>query len=84
VGTNSVPVPGTDSLVNGQIIVGVNNAGARVISARLAPSLIGIYEVAFQVPSDAPAGNDVVLSLAVNVPGDPTTRFSAGNKIPIQ
>jgi uncharacterized protein (TIGR03437 family) len=84
VGTNSVPAPGVDSLVNGQLIVGVNSAGARVIGARLAPSVIGVYEVAFQVPNDAPAGNDVVLSLAVNLPGDSTTRFSAGNKIVIQ
>jgi uncharacterized protein (TIGR03437 family) len=84
VGTNSTAVPGADSLVTGQLIVGVNNAGARVIGARLAPSLIGVYEVTFQVPNDAPAGNDVVLSLAVNVPGDSTTRFSAGNKIVIQ
>ena len=84
VGTNSIAVPGADSLVTGQVIVGVNNAGARVISARLAPSLIGVYEVAFQVDSNAPIGNDIVLSLAVNVPGDQSTRFSAGSKIPIQ
>jgi uncharacterized protein (TIGR03437 family) len=82
--TNSMPTPSVDSLVNGQIIVGVANAGTRVISGRLAPSLIGVYEVAFQVPNDAPTGNDIVLSLAVNVPGDSTTRFSAGNKIVIQ
>jgi uncharacterized protein (TIGR03437 family) len=84
VSTNSIPTPGVDSLVTGQIIVGVNNAGARVVSARLAPTLIGVYEVAFQIPSDAPTGNDIVLSLAVNVPGDSSTRFSAGNKIVIQ
>jgi uncharacterized protein (TIGR03437 family) len=85
VSTNSLPIPGgADSLVTGQLIVGVNNAGARVISARMSPNLIGVYEVAFQVPSDAPTGNDIVLSLAVNVPGDSATRFSAGNKIVIQ
>jgi uncharacterized protein (TIGR03437 family) len=84
VGTNSIAIPATDSLVTGQLIVGVNNAGARVIGGRLAPTLIGVYEVTFQVPSDAPTGNDIVLSLAVNVPGDSTTRFSAGNRIPIQ
>jgi hypothetical protein len=46
--------------------------------------MIGVYEVAFQVDSNAPIGNDIVLSLAVNVPGDQSTRFSAGSKIPIQ
>ena len=85
VSTNSIAIPGgADSLVNGQIIVGVNNAGARVISGRLAPSLIGVYEVAFQVDPNAQTGNDIVLSLAVNVPNDSATRFSAGSKIPIQ
>jgi len=84
VGTNSIVAPGTDSLVTGQVIVGVNNSGERVISARIAPSLIGVFEVAFQVDPNAPVGNDIVLSLALNVPGDSTTRFSAGNRIPIQ
>jgi hypothetical protein len=40
--------------------------------------------VTFVVPTDAPTGNDIVLSLAINVPGDSTTRFSGGSKIPIQ
>jgi uncharacterized protein (TIGR03437 family) len=84
VGTNSIAVPGTDSLVTGQIIVGVNNAGTRVVSGRYAPSLIGVYEVTFEVPADAPTGNDIVLSLAINAVGDSTTRFSGGSKIPIQ
>ncbi|MCU1236738.1 MAG: Ig domain protein group 1 domain protein, partial [Candidatus Solibacter sp.] len=84
VGTGALPVPGSDALVGGQVIVGVNNAGARVVTSRLSPNLIGVYEVAFQVPSDAPAGNDIVLSVAVNAPGDGQTRFSNGSKIPIQ
>ena len=82
--TGALPVPGADSLVLGQVIVGVNNAGARVVTARVSPNLIGVYELAFQVPSDAPTGNDVVLSVAVNAPGDNQTRFSNGSKLPIQ
>jgi uncharacterized protein (TIGR03437 family) len=82
--TNSIPVAGTDSVVTGQVIVGVNNAGTRLIQARLAPNLIGAYEVTFQVPTDAPAGNDVVFSVGVNAVGDTQTRYSAGSKIPIQ
>ena len=81
--TNSIPVPGTDGLVTGQVIVGVNNQGTRLVEARLAPNLIGVYEVAFQIPSDASAGNDLVFSVGVNVAGDTTTRFSAGTKIPV-
>jgi uncharacterized protein (TIGR03437 family) len=84
VATNSIAVPGTDSTVTGQVIVGVNNAGTRLVSARVAPSLIGIDEVAFQVPSDAPTGNDIVFSVGINAVGDTQTRFSAGSKIPIQ
>ena len=82
--TGSVPVPGADSLATGQIIVGVNNSGARVITSRVSPSLIGVFEITFQVPSDAPTGNDVVLSVAVNAVGDTQTRFSNGSKLPIQ
>jgi uncharacterized protein (TIGR03437 family) len=84
VGTGSLPVPGSDALVSGQVIVGVSNAGARVVTSRLSPNLIGVYEVAFQIPPDAPSSNDVVLSVAVNAPGDSQTRFSNGSKLPIQ
>ncbi|MEO8595058.1 MAG: Ig-like domain-containing protein [Candidatus Solibacter sp.] len=84
VGSGSLPVPGSDSLISGQVIVGVNNAGARVVTSRLAPNLIGVAEVAFQVPNDAPTNNDVVLSVAVNAVTDSQTRFSNGSKLPIQ
>jgi uncharacterized protein (TIGR03437 family) len=82
--TGSIPVPGADLLALGQVIVGVNNGGTRMVAARVSPNLIGVYEVTFQVPSDAPAGNDVVLSVAVNAPGESQTRFSNGSKLPIQ
>jgi uncharacterized protein (TIGR03437 family) len=82
--SNSVPPPGTDSLAVGQVIVGINNSGALVLAARAAPDRIGVYEIAFQVPSDAPTGNDIVLNVAVNAPGVSSTAFSGGSKIPIQ
>jgi uncharacterized protein (TIGR03437 family) len=82
--TGSVPVPGADSLALAEIIVGVNNSGARVITSRVSPSLIGVFEITFQVPSDAPTGNDVVVNVAVNALGDTQTRFSNGSKLPIQ
>jgi uncharacterized protein (TIGR03437 family) len=84
VSTGALPVPGSDSLLLGQIIVGVNNSGARIITARVSPNLIGVSEIAFQVPADAPAGNAVVLSVAVNVNGDSQTRFSQGSSFPVQ
>lgn len=81
VATGALPVPGADSLVVGQVIVGVNNAGTRIVTSRVSPNLLGVYEVAFQIPSDAPTGNDIVLSVAVNSPG---TFYSNGSKLPIQ
>ncbi len=81
--TGALPFAGVDSLISGQVIVGVANAGARVVTSRVSPNLLGVYEVAFQVASDSPTGNDVVLSVAVNVPGDSATRFSNGSKLPI-
>src|ERR1019366_4348819 len=82
--TGAVPVPGADSLALGQVIVGVNNSGTRVITSRVSPSLMGVFAITFQVPSDAPTGNDVVLNVAVNAVGDTQTRFSNGSKLPIQ
>jgi uncharacterized protein (TIGR03437 family) len=84
VSTGALPVPGSDALLLGQVIVGVNNSGTRLITARVSPSLIGVSEIAFQVPSDAPTGNAVVLSVAVNVSGDSQTRFSQGTSFPVQ
>jgi len=84
VGTNALPIPGTDSLVLGLVIVGVDNSGVRVVSVRAAPTQIGIYEVAFQLDPTGPAGNNIVLSVAVNPADGSPTQFSNGSKIPIQ
>jgi uncharacterized protein (TIGR03437 family) len=81
--TGALPFAGVDSMISGQVIVGVANAGARVVTSRVSPNLLGVYEVAFQVATDSPTGNDVVLSVAVNAPGDSATRFSNGSKLPI-
>jgi uncharacterized protein (TIGR03437 family) len=86
VGTNQTPIPGTSAQVQGQIIVGVNNSGVQVVSAQAAPGMIGVYQVAFVVPSTAPTGNNIVLSLAINTANFQTegTQFSNGSLIPIQ
>ena len=88
-GTNGLPPFGTngttiDALVLGQIIVGVNNAGVRVVQAKLSPDSIGVYEVDFEVPSDAPTTGDVVLSLAINATDGSATQFSGGSRIYIR
>jgi uncharacterized protein (TIGR03437 family) len=84
IGTNSVPAPGTTASVQGQVIVGINNSGVQVVSSQLSPDLIGVYEVTFLVPPDAPQGNNIVFSVAVNPPNSSTTQFSNGSLIPIQ
>ena len=84
VGTNQTPISGTNALVQGQVIVGVNNSGVQVVSAQAAPGMIGVYQVAFVVPSNAPTGNNIVLSLAINAPDGSPTQFSNGSAIPIQ
>jgi uncharacterized protein (TIGR03437 family) len=84
VGTNAIAIPGTDSLVLGLLIVGVNNSGARVVSARVAPTQIGIYEVTFQVDPTTPVGNNLVLSVGINPADGSPTQFSNGSKIPVQ
>ena len=85
--TGSVPVPGADLLALGQVIVGIANGGTHVITARVSPNLIGVFEISFEIPSDGRpnlTGNDVVLNVVVNAPGDTASRFSNGSKIPIQ
>jgi uncharacterized protein (TIGR03437 family) len=90
-GVTSPAVAGTDDLapigatatVRAQLIVGVNNAGAPLIDAQLSPDLMGVYTVDFMVPTNAPQGNNIVLSLAANAIDGSVTQFSAGSKIPI-
>src|SRR5581483_3179919 len=82
VGTNQVGIPGTDQPITASIVVGVNNGGVRVVSARYASNMIGVYEVAFEVPSDAPPGNDLPFAIAVVQGGNLV--FGNGTTIPVQ
>jgi hypothetical protein len=79
--TNSIPVPGTDAMATANIIVGVNNGGSRVLSTKAAPGLIGLFEITFEIPADAPS-SEVNFSVAVNASG--TTVYSKGSRIVIQ
>jgi uncharacterized protein (TIGR03437 family) len=83
ISTNSPGIPDTDSMVTdlGSIVVGVNNGGVRVVSAKYAHNLIGAYEIAFQVPDDAPAGN---LNFAVAVRQGGNLIFGNPSLIPVQ
>jgi uncharacterized protein (TIGR03437 family) len=88
VGTNAIAIPGADAIVQGILIMGVINTigqaeGVRVSTARVAPDLIGVFEIPFQVPSDAATGNNVSFSIGVIPVGSGTPIYSAIAKIPI-
>jgi uncharacterized protein (TIGR03437 family) len=89
VGTNATAIPGTDAIVQGALIMGVTNTsgqgeGVRVATARVAPDLIGVFEIPFLVPSDAATGNNVSFSIGVIPAGATTPIYSATAKLPIQ
>jgi uncharacterized protein (TIGR03437 family) len=59
VGTNALPIFGVAASVTGKVVVGIQNAGVPITFAQLSEDLIGVYLVAFQIPSNAPQGNEV-------------------------
>ena len=71
VGTDSIQNPNADLVGHDAVIAGVVQAGIvgfggmQVVSARQAPGLIGVYEVQVLIPSNAPTGNNVPISIAV-------------------
>jgi uncharacterized protein (TIGR03437 family) len=88
VGTNSLPVPGVDAMVQGIVVAGITNtagqgAGLRVTGARLSPDLVGIYDVPVQIPSDAQTGSNVTFSVALIPSGSSTPVYSQPVKLPV-
>jgi uncharacterized protein (TIGR03437 family) len=51
--------------VNANVVVGVNNGGVLVVSAKYAYGMVGVYEVEFQVPADTATGNNAPFAIAV-------------------
>jgi uncharacterized protein (TIGR03437 family) len=91
VNTGAVPTLGTFSQSTAaavSLVLGDANTPVPILSPPLAaPSLLGAYELGFQVPTDAPTGNDVYLEVGVLVtdPGDyQFANPGVGTKIPIQ
>lgn len=79
--TNQPGVPG--QMVYLPVIVGVGNAGVRVVSAEYAQNMIGVYVVTFEVPADARTGTEVALDLVVQLP-DGRTAQAPGSRIAVQ
>jgi len=82
--TNTVPGPGVDSLASGNVVVAFDNSGVQVVSARRAPGLIGVDDVAFQLPSTLPAGSLGVLYIVVGFANPPGFYVSNASLISIQ
>ncbi|MBC7924038.1 MAG: Ig-like domain-containing protein [Bryobacteraceae bacterium] len=79
--TNRTGVAG--QRVASSLIVGVNNAGARLVSAELLPGATGLYVVALEIPADTATGPAQPIGLAAIRP-DGGAEFSNGTALPIQ
>lgn len=88
VATNSLPVPGSTASVEGSVIVGIafngSASGESPISASLTQDLVGVYLVAFQVPSGVPSGSNVGFSISVVPQGSSTVYNSTLGSFPVQ
>lgn len=84
VATNSLPVPGSTATVQGTVIVGVNGGGATLISASLTPDIVGVYEVAFIVPSTVSSGTNTDFSIGVLPQGTSKVYYSTLGYFPVQ
>ncbi|MGA3074201.1 MAG: hypothetical protein ABSG56_10965 [Bryobacteraceae bacterium] len=68
--------------VNAGVIVGVDNGGALVLSAKYAYGMVGVYEVDFQVPNNAAPGNNAPFAIVVQQGN--TVVFGNGSLLPIK
>jgi len=92
VGTNQIPQRSTTSNANGYlvpsvsgtVVPGVSGAGAALVSAQLTLDLVGVYQVSFVVPSNAPTGSNIGFSIGVIPVGAATAQYSNLMYIPIQ
>jgi uncharacterized protein (TIGR03437 family) len=88
VATNSLPVPGSNATVQGTVTVGIaangSASGESPISASLTQDIVGVYLVAFQVPSSVPSGSNVGFSVSVLPQGSGTVYYSTLGTFPVQ
>jgi uncharacterized protein (TIGR03437 family) len=82
--SNALPIAFTPSTVNGQVIVGIQNSGVPVVLSQLSNDMLGVYTVEFQVPTNAPQGNNIVFSVGLVPAGSTKAYYSAGTTIPIE
>jgi len=68
--------------VDASVVVGVDNSGVLVLSAKYAYGMVGVYEVDFQVPQNAANNNNSPFAIAVYQ--GTSLLFGNGSLIPIQ
>jgi len=65
-----------------RLIIGVNDHGAPLVSARYAARMVGVEEISFQIPPNVPPGTDIPLSVGVVVGGK--TVYSNKSSLPVE
>jgi hypothetical protein len=70
-------------MVTGTVVPGMAGGGANLVYAKLSEDLPGVYVVAFQIPTNAPIGNDTTFSIGVVPPGSSAAIYSATSKVPV-
>ena len=73
-----------DQTVAAPIVVGINNAGnSGAYTATLSPTLVGLYELTFELDANAPSGASIPLSISAQ-DVDGTRVFGNSTKIAIR
>jgi uncharacterized protein (TIGR03437 family) len=72
---------GRDQNVATTVIAGINNAGVRLLSAKLQENAVGVYVVEMEIPQNTPQGDIPVALAIIGANGEPVF---AGSAIPIQ
>jgi len=80
--TNQAGIPGVEFTPTYPVVVGVNNAGVRVVSVAYSPDVVGVYIVSFEVPAETPSGQDIPFVVAVSLSSG--LAFSNPSSLPIQ
>ena len=79
--TDQVGGTTVDDVAN-PIVLGIHHAGIPVLYARYAPGLVGVEEIGFKVPAEAPSGAAEPFAIAVLLDGQ--TVFGNSSWIPVK
>jgi uncharacterized protein (TIGR03437 family) len=75
------PLSATGAVAH-SMAVGIHNAGVPFLYARSAPGLVGVEEIGFQVPPEAPSGKAQPFAISVSIDGKPV--YGNSSWIPVE